>query len=62
MVRIVDVQPLPDYCLRVCFSDGLEGTYPVAPHRRGGVFLQLCDQAEDGAGRSKEVVASAQEE
>ena len=45
MVRIVDVRPLPDYCLWVRFSDGLEGAYAVAPQRRGGVFLQLCNPA-----------------
>jgi hypothetical protein len=45
MVRVTQVKPLPNYRLWVRFSDGLEGTYDVAPERRGGVFLQLCDPA-----------------
>jgi hypothetical protein len=43
MVRIVTAQPLPGHRLKVRFSDGLEGIYPVEPERRGGVFLRLLD-------------------
>ena len=43
MVRIETVQPLAGYRLKVRFSDGFEGIYPVEPERRGGVFLRLLD-------------------
>jgi hypothetical protein len=43
MVRIVSAEPLPQYCLRVTFNDGMSGIFPVEPERRGGVFLKLLD-------------------
>ncbi|MCX6895129.1 MAG: DUF2442 domain-containing protein [Verrucomicrobia bacterium] len=43
MARIVTAQPLTGFRLRVRFSDGVEGIFPVEPERRGGVFLKLLD-------------------
>ena len=43
MNRIVSVEPLPDYRLKVAFNDGLSGVFAVEPERRGGVFLKLLD-------------------
>ena len=43
MVRIVEAVPLEGYRLKVRFSDGGEGVYPVEPERRGGVFRRLLD-------------------
>lgn len=43
MARIVTAQPLTGFRLRVCFSEGVEGIFPVEPERRGGVFLKLLD-------------------
>ena len=43
MTRVIEAKPLERHRLWVRFSDGLEGTYAVAPERRGGVFLRLLD-------------------
>ncbi len=43
MIRIVSAEPLPGFRLKVTFNDGLSGTFPVEPERRGGVFLKLVD-------------------
>jgi hypothetical protein len=43
MIRILTARPLPGHRLQVRFNDGLEGTFPVEPERRGGVFLKLLD-------------------
>lgn len=43
MNRVVSVQPLPEYRLRVVFDDGFSGIYAVAPHQRGGVFLKILE-------------------
>ena len=45
MIRIVSAQPLPQYRLKVTFSDGASGIFPVEPERRGGMFLKLLDAA-----------------
>lgn len=43
MIRIVSVEPLPEYRLKVVFDDGCGGVFSVEPERRGGVFLKLMD-------------------
>jgi hypothetical protein len=43
MIRIISVEPLPQYRLKVTFNDGVSGIFPVEPERRGGVFLKLLD-------------------
>jgi hypothetical protein len=43
VIRIVSVEPLPGYRLKVAFSDGLSGVFAVEPERRSGVFLKLLD-------------------
>ena len=43
MVRIVSAEPLPQYQLKVVFSDGSTGVFNVEPQQRGGVFLKLLD-------------------
>ena len=43
MIRIVSAEPLPQYRLKVVFSDGVSGVFAVEPERRGGVFLKLLD-------------------
>ena len=41
MIRIIAAEPLPGYRLKVTFTDGVSGIFPVEPERRGGVFLKL---------------------
>jgi len=43
VIRIVSVQTLPQYRLKVTFNDGVSGVFAVEPERRGGVFLRLMD-------------------
>jgi hypothetical protein len=43
MIRIIAAEPLPDHRLKVTFTDGVSGIFPVEPERRGGVFLKLLD-------------------
>lgn len=43
MTRIVSVEPLSGYRLKVVFEDGLSGIFAVEPEHRGGVFLKLLD-------------------
>jgi hypothetical protein len=43
MNRIVSVEPLPGWRLKVAFNDGANGVFAVEPERRGGVFLKLLD-------------------
>ncbi len=43
MIRIISAQPLPQYRLKVTFSDGVSGVFRVEPERRGGVFLRLLE-------------------
>ena len=43
MIHLVAAIPWSGYRLKVRFSDGGEGVYPVEPERRGGVFRRLLD-------------------
>ena len=43
MIRIISAEPLPQYRLKVTFSDGVSGVFTVEPEKRGGVFLKLLD-------------------
>lgn len=46
--RVVSVKALPNFKLRVCFVDGLEGTVDMAARvysKDAGVFAKLSDPA-----------------
>lgn len=43
--RVVRVTPLPGYCLRVEFADGVSGTVDLADELTGEMFEPLRDEA-----------------
>jgi hypothetical protein len=43
--RVVRVTPLPKYCLRVEFDDGVSGTIDLADELTGEMFEPLRDEA-----------------
>jgi hypothetical protein len=46
MPDVVDVQPLPEYRLRVRFADGVEGEVDVSDLAGKGVFVRWCGAGE----------------
>jgi len=45
MVRPVTVEPLPDFRIRIRFSDGVEGVIDLSTNAGKGVFTPLLDPA-----------------
>lgn len=45
MVKVVAVEPLEKYKLRVTLSDGRKGIFDVSPYLDEGVFLEMKDPA-----------------
>jgi hypothetical protein len=45
MIRIISVDPIEDYKLRIEFSDGRKGVFDVSPYIDKGVFVELKDKA-----------------
>lgn len=43
--QVVDLEPLPDYRLRLAFSNGEIRLFDVAPYLDWGIFKQLRDEA-----------------
>ena len=43
--QVVDLEPLPDYRLRLAFSNGEIGVFDVKPYLDWGIFKQLRDKA-----------------
>ena len=46
MLRVVDVDYIKDYTLRVTFSDGVKKTVDLQKHLTGDVFGELLDPAK----------------
>jgi hypothetical protein len=44
MVKVVRVEPIENYRLRILLSNGKEGTFDVTPYLNKGVFHELCDK------------------
>ena len=45
MIKVVAVEPLKNYKLRITLSDGRKGIFDVLPHLDQGVFLEMKDPA-----------------
>lgn len=43
MIRVVDVEPIGDYRLKIRLSDGRQGIFDVTPYLDIGVFRELKD-------------------
>ena len=43
MWRVISVEPLHEYCLRVVFADGIEGEIDISDRLFGPVFEPLRD-------------------
>jgi hypothetical protein len=41
---VVEVKPEPDYCLFVCFADGLQGHVHLSPNEFNGALAPLRDR------------------
>lgn len=41
--KLIAAKPLPNYCLRVTFADGVEGTIDMSVDVTKGVFRRLAD-------------------
>ena len=45
MVKVISVDPIDDYKLRIELSDGRKGVFDVSPYIEKGVFGELKDKA-----------------
>jgi len=45
MIKVIAVDPIEDYKLRVEFSNGRKGVFDVSPYIDKGVFVELKDKA-----------------
>jgi len=45
MNRVISVEPIEDYKVRVEFSNGRKGIFDVSPYIDKGVFVELKDMA-----------------
>ncbi len=45
MIKVISVDPIGDYRLRVEFSNGRKGIFDVSPYIDKGVFVELKDMA-----------------
>ncbi|MCX5807034.1 MAG: DUF2442 domain-containing protein [Proteobacteria bacterium] len=45
MVKIISVEPLVDYKLKIEFSNGKKGVFDVSPYIDKGVFNELKEQS-----------------
>jgi len=44
MIKVISVDPIEDYKLRIEFSDGRKGIFDVSPYIDKGVFIELKDK------------------
>ncbi len=44
MIRVKTVEPMDDYQLKICLSDGRQGVFDVKPYLEIGVFQELKDE------------------
>jgi hypothetical protein len=44
MIKVLSVEPLENYKLRVKLSDGRKGIFDMSPYLEKGVFRELKDQ------------------
>jgi hypothetical protein len=45
MTKVISVDPIEDYKLRIEFSNGRKGIFDVSPYVDKGVFVELKDSA-----------------
>ena len=45
MIKVVSVDPIEDYKLRIEFSNGRKGIFDVSPYIETGIFVELKDKA-----------------
>jgi hypothetical protein len=45
MIKVVSVDPIEDYKLKIEFSNGRKGIFDVSPYVDKGVFVELKDKA-----------------
>ena len=45
MIKVISVDPIEDYKLRIGFSNGRKGVFDVSPYIDKGVFVELKDKA-----------------
>jgi hypothetical protein len=45
MIKVISVDPIEDYKLRIEFSNGKKGIFDVSPYVDKGVFVELKDNA-----------------
>jgi hypothetical protein len=45
MIKVMRVDPMEDYKLRIRFSNGRKGIFDVSPYIDKGVFVELKDKA-----------------
>ena len=45
MIKVISVDPIEDYKLRIEFSNGKKGIFDVSPYVDKGVFVELKDHA-----------------
>jgi len=45
MIRVISVDPIDDYKIRIELSDGRKGVFDVSPYIGRGVFGELKDKA-----------------
>ena len=45
MIKVISVDPIEDYKLRIELSDGRKGVFDVSPYISKGVFVELKDKA-----------------
>jgi len=45
MIKVISVDPIEDYKLRIELSNGRKGVFDVSPYIKKGVFLEFEDKA-----------------